>query len=37
MTYSAKIKELFKKYGRVGVGVHLTVYAITISGCFKDS
>jgi hypothetical protein len=32
MSYSDKIKDLFRKYGRVGVGVHLAIYAATISG-----
>lgn len=32
MSYSDRIKDLFKKYGRVGVGVHLAIYAATISG-----
>ena len=35
MTYSDRIKEVFKKYGRVGVGVHLAIYAATISGSSK--
>lgn len=34
MSYSEKIKDLFKKYGRVGLGVHLAIYAATISGCY---
>ena len=32
MSYSSKIKELFKNYGRVGVAVHLTIYASTLAG-----
>ena len=32
MSYSAQIKELFKKYGKVAIGVHLTIYAATLSG-----
>jgi len=34
MSYSEKIKDLFRKYGRVGLGVHLAIYAATISGCY---
>ncbi len=29
---SSQIKELFKKYGRTAVGVHLGVYATTFAG-----
>ena len=32
MSYSAKIKDLFRKYGKVGIAVHLTVYASTLAG-----
>ena len=32
MSYSAQIKELFRKYGKVAIGVHFTIYAATLSG-----
>ena len=28
----SRLQELFKKYGKVAVGVHLTVYAATLAG-----
>ena len=31
-SYSSKIKDLFRKYGKVGVAVHLTIYASTLAG-----
>ncbi|KAK9848251.1 hypothetical protein WJX84_011800 [Apatococcus fuscideae] len=34
MSSTARIRELFKKYGYTAVGVHLGVYAATISGCY---
>ena len=32
MSYTIKVKDLFKKYGKVAIGVHLTVYAATLTG-----
>ncbi|KAK9811822.1 hypothetical protein WJX72_010864 [[Myrmecia] bisecta] len=32
--YSSRVRDLFKKYGKVGVGVHLTIYAATLAGCY---
>jgi len=32
MSYTNKVKELFKKYGKVAIGVHLSVYAVTLTG-----
>ncbi len=32
MSYTTKVKELFKKYGKVAIGVHLSVYAATLTG-----
>ena len=29
---SGKIREFFKKYGKVGVGVHFTIYFSTLAG-----
>lgn len=34
MSNTARIRELFKKYGYTAVGVHLGIYAATISGCY---
>ena len=34
MSNTTRIKELFRKYGYTAVGVHLGVYAATISGCY---
>jgi hypothetical protein len=31
-SYSVRTKELFQKYGKVAVGVHLTVYAAGLAG-----
>jgi hypothetical protein len=31
-SYSARTKELFQKYGKVAVGVHLGVYAVGLAG-----
>mmetsp|Transcript_16319 Transcript_16319/g.48931 ORF Transcript_16319/g.48931 Transcript_16319/m.48931 type:complete len:120 (+) Transcript_16319:361-720(+) len=30
----SQIKDLFRKYGKVAVGVHLTVYATTFAGLY---
>ena len=32
MSYSARIKDLFKRYGKIGVAVHLGVYGATFAG-----
>ena len=32
MSYSARIKDLFKRYGKIGVAVHLSVYGATFAG-----
>jgi hypothetical protein len=29
---TARMKELFRKYGRTAVGVHLSVYATSLAG-----
>ena len=29
---SNKLQELFKKYGKIGIGVHLSIYAATLAG-----
>ena len=31
-SYSDRIKGLFRKYGKIGVGVHLTIYAAALTG-----
>ena len=31
----SQIKDLFRKYGKVAVGVHLTVYAASFAGEFR--
>ena len=28
----SKLQELFKKYGKIGIGVHLSIYAATLAG-----
>jgi len=30
----SKLQELFKKYGKIGIGVHLSIYAATLAGCY---
>ncbi|CAK0784191.1 hypothetical protein CVIRNUC_007395 [Coccomyxa viridis] len=27
----SKLQELFKKYGKIGIGVHLSIYAATLA------
>ena len=33
---TARMKELFRKYGRTAVGVHLGVYATSLAGVFCE-
>ncbi len=37
MSYTSKVKELFKKYGKVAIGVHLSVYAATLTGASSSA
>ena len=32
MSYTQRIRDLFRKYGKVGLGVHLAIYTATLSG-----
>ena len=32
MSYTQRTRELFRKYGKVGLGVHLAIYTATLSG-----
>ena len=32
MSYSERVKDLFKRYGKIGVAVHLGVYGATFAG-----
>ena len=32
MSYSARIRDLFKRYGKIGVAVHLGIYGATFAG-----
>ncbi|KAJ3690796.1 hypothetical protein LUZ61_019960 [Rhynchospora tenuis] len=34
MSFSARMKELMKKYGKVAIGVHLSVSTVSITGLY---
>lgn len=33
-TYAERVRLLFRKYGKIGVATHLSIYAATFSGCY---